>query len=208
MRSLSLTIRTACTALFAASLMGCAIVPERQLVDLRSVPPDMIILVGKIELHPPLAPGEQMLKTEQGEHLKDAFILYVGSQPIDVSAGVPEGFAGSFYTTLEQEFFITVRRDKTLYLPGGTFYTAYDPPARVESHDLSSPLQVDLRPEDEAVYIGTVQYFRDKDNALRSVSIRDDYTWAAAQFKERLGTEKTIRKALVMPVGCSTCAAP
>jgi len=191
--------RTAWPVLFAASLLGCAMLPERQIMDLRSVPPDMVILVGRIELHPPLEAGEQALNSGQGEYLKDTFILYCGNQPIDMSAGVPENFAGSFHTTLEQEFFITVPRGKTLYIPGGTYYTAYDPPARVESHDFSSPFQVDLRPVDEAVYIGTIQYFRDNAHVLRSVSVRDDYTWAAAQFKERLGSAKILRKALVGP---------
>jgi hypothetical protein len=34
---------------------------------------------------------------------------------------------------------------------------------------------------------------------LKEVMIRDDYQWADQQFKERFGTSKTLRKALLTP---------
>ena len=61
------------------------------------------------------------------------------------------------------------------------------------SHTFGSLFQVELRPDDDAVYIGTIQYFRDESNNLKSVSIRDDYEWADARFKERFGTARTLR---------------
>ena len=159
----------------------------------------MTVLVGKIELHPPLQPAEQRLSTQLGEDLKNAFVLYCGDRPRDFRTNKPAGFEGSFLVPLEKEFFIKVGKDRTAYIPGGSFYTVYEPPFQVELVTLASLFSVELRPDDEAVYVGTVQYFRDERNKLLSVTIRDDHQWADAEFKQRFGMDRTLRKALLTP---------
>jgi hypothetical protein len=195
------------TLLLAAALLSvCACVatgpgqPEPQVRDLMFVAPDKAILVGRIELHPPLQEGEQALKTSRGEELKNEFILYGGDRLRDFTKSKPSTFAGSFATVLEKEFFIKVEKGSTFFISGGTFYTEYDPPYHVTYHTLSSPLEVEVKPDDEAVYIGTIQYYRDENTNTKEVMIRDDYQWADSQFKELFGTSKTLRKALATPV--------
>jgi len=160
----------------------------------------MTVLVGKIELHPPIQPAEQHLSTGRGDDLKNAFVLYCGDHARDFKKNRPLGFEGSFLVTLEKEFFIKVGKDRTVYFPGGSFYTVYEPPFQVELVTLASLFSVELRPDDEAVYIGTIQFFRDERNKLLSVTIRDDHQWADAEFKERFGMDKTLRKSLLTPV--------
>ena len=111
----------------------------------------------------------------------------------------PGNFSGSFATTLEKDFFIKIDTGIILYVSGGTYYSASGIPNRIEPHTFSSLFQVELRPDDEAVYIGTVQYIRDESNKLTSVMIRDDYKGADIHFKERFGTDKSLRKALLTP---------
>jgi len=194
-----MVLRFACIALAFCSLFACATVPASQVTDLKEVPQEMTVLVGKIEMHPPLQPAEQHLSTDRGEELKNSFVLYCGDAAQDFKKNKPVGFEGSFLVTLEQEFFIKVNKDRTVYIPGGSFYTVYEPPFQVELVTLSSLFKVELRPDDEAVYIGTIQYYRDDRNELQSVTIRDDYQWADAEFKERFGMDKTLRKALLTP---------
>lgn len=158
-----------------------------------------MLLVGRIELNPPLRDSEQTLKTYRGEGLKGIFILYCGARLMDLKEGVPSDFSGAFDTMLEKEFFIKVGKDKTAYVSGGFFYTKYDPPSIAVSPVFNSPLRIPLKPDDEAVYIGTIQYVRDKNNHLTSVTVRDDYKQADAGFKERFGTFKSLRKALATP---------
>jgi hypothetical protein len=86
-----------------------------------------------------------------------------------------------------------------LVISSGTFSTASGSPLRIEAHAFNSRLQVELRPDDHAVYIGTIQYYRDGSNTLKSIMVRDDYRWAAGKFKERFGTFLAIRKAQAMP---------
>jgi hypothetical protein len=201
-KSMNMMLRIAVAAFGFLLPCACAVPPEPQIMSLMDVPPDKTVVVGRVELHPPLREEELTLKTERGEELKSAFILYCGDRLMDLKARIPASFSGSFATVLEKEFFIKTGKDMTLYVSGGTFYSVFDPPYRVLSHTFGSPFQVELRPDDEAVYIGTIQYYRDAANNLTSVMIRDDYQWADSQFKERFGTSKNLRKALLTPSTC------
>jgi hypothetical protein len=196
---MNVMLRIAVAAVGLLLPCACVVLPEPQITSLMDMPSDNTLVVGRIELHPPLAEGEQVLKTARGEELKSAFILYCGDRAKDFKGSIPASFSGSFATVLEKEFFIKTSKDMTLYVSGGTFYSVYDPPYRVLSHTFGSLFQVQLLPDDEAVYIGTIQYYRDSSNSLTSVMIRDDYQWADSQFKERFGTSKNLRKALLTP---------
>jgi hypothetical protein len=192
------------TGCFAALLLMCScvpreVLPEHQVTSLLFVAPGKTLIVGRIELHPPLQPGEQLLNEEQGAEHENEFILFCGDQLRDLREGKPDTYAGSFSTTFEKEFFVKIDRVKTLFISGGMFFTEYDPPSRRVSPVFSSPFQVTLKPNDEAVYIGTIQYYRDEHNAVRTVMVRDDYAWADSRYKERFGTSKSLRKALVTP---------
>ena len=196
------TLRTVVAAALLAVLCACAssgMRAERQTWDPVSVPRNKVLVVGKIEMHPPLSEDEQLLKGGRGGELRNAFVLFCGDQQRDLSARLPEDLSGGFDITLEKEFFITVDRDKPLAISGGIFYTAYDPPANVQYRTFSSPLMAMLKPGDEAVYIGTIQFYRDANNRLLSVTIRDDHQWADTRYKERFGTYSSLRKALAMP---------
>lgn len=173
---------------------------ERQAWNIAGVPGNKILVMGKIELHPPLSDEEQLLKGSRGEALRNAFVLFCGDQLKDLVTRMPDDLSGGFDITPEKEFLIMVDRDKPFFLAGGIFYTAYDPPANIKYQTFPSPLTAKFKQGDEAVYIGTIQYYRDAENRLTSVMIRDDFQWAETRLKERLSSFKTIRKALVAPV--------
>jgi hypothetical protein len=196
--------RSAGCGLALAVLFACAPAlrdrPEHQVRSLRYVTPGSVVIVGRIELHPALQPDEQVMVTDRDEELKNTFFLYVGDRIMDLNAAGPISVAGSFSIMLDKDFFIKLKRERTLYVSGGSFSTMPYAPSRAESHIFSSPFQIELRPNDEAVYIGTIQYFRDGSNKLTGMAIRDDYQSADSQYKARFGTSSTLRRALVMPV--------
>ena len=198
-KSVSMLLRFAVVLVVFPMLSCCAILPEPQITSLLDVPPDKTVIVGRIELHPPLSNEEQTSGTIHGLELKNGFVLFCGNSPRNLGAMRPDDYSGSFATTLDKDFFIKTDTGITLIISGGTFYTADAVPNRAVYHTFSSPFQVALRPDDNAVYIGTIQYYRDGENNLTSVMIRDDYDWADSQFKERFGTNKSLRKALLTP---------
>ena len=187
----------------ALLLSACMTLPEQQVRRFIDVPEQKAVLVGKVEIHPPLQPGEQVLKTSLGERFQNVFILYCGEQIRDFRSKRPDTFAGSYAVTPEQSFYLEVRKGTTLYLSGGTFYTIFDPPYRIEAHTYPSLYTVDVNADDEAIYIGTIQYYRDENNNLTMTAIRDDYQAADKEFKDRFTTSTTLRKALLAPVDFS-----
>ncbi len=188
------------TLIGACMLCACAAVtgPQPQVVRLTDVPPGKIVVVGRFELRPPLQEGEQISATG-GEDVRNAFFLYCGDRLRDLNAEKPETLSGSFSTEWDRDFFIKVGRSRSLFISGGFFFTASDQPGGADIHTMQQSFQVELRPDDEAVYIGTIQLFRSGADTVQSVTIRDDYQWADTQFKERFGTGRTLRKALVKP---------
>ena len=185
-------LMAACTAMTPS--------PQLQVDSLINVAPDKAVLVGRIELQPPLRDKEQVLKTSEGGELRNSFILYAGDRPRNFKVRPPDTFEDSFLTDLDREFFIKVDKGRTLYISGGLFYSVYDPPYRIESHVVSISFDVEILPDDEAVYIGTIQLVRDGNNDITSILIRDDYQWADDKYKARFGTRTSLRKALVAPI--------
>lgn len=67
-----------------------------------------------------------------------------------------------------------------------------------------APLQgtfaVAVRPEDKAVYIGTIRYHRDIFFGTEKVEIVDEYAEAQSEYRRKFGVGLVLRKALVQPV--------
>jgi hypothetical protein len=215
-------VLASCALLFACASGPAA--PRAIIPRLEDVPPQKIVVVGRVELHPPLQPGEQMIGKDFVEDIQGAFLLLSGnsivktaptptsneSEPAETAVTDEEADAvqddeapaedvALFTAMFEKEFFLTVDRDQPFFLHGGTFYTAYDPPTAVEPHTFEYSLRVDLKQSDEAVYIGTIQYFRDERNNLTRVAVRDDFQWAEKKFRERYGDGRALRKSLAVP---------
>ena len=195
-----LSYRGVAVAALACLLCACTAMPERPVTNPFAVPSDKILVVGKVELHPQLRPDEQSLRTSIGEDFRNVFILYCGAQVRDLRAKRPETFSGSFMLTLDQGFYLKVDRAPAFYVSGGLFYAVYDPPFAIETRVFSSVYKADLQPDDDAVYIGTIQYYRDESDKLTLVTVRDDYEWANGEFQDMFGSYRKLRKALLAPV--------
>ena len=183
-------------------LSSCASpMPERAIFDLKSVPPDRQIIMGKVEFHAPLGENEQILKSPAGEQFKGMILLHAGGSLRDFKQKRLTSFDGTFLVDPEKEFYVKIVKNPVFYLSGVSFYAVYDPPYAIETPAFLAPLKTDLRADDDAIYIGTIQYFRDENNKLKSVAVRDDFKWAEGVFHEKFGPNRTLRKALVLPVG-------
>ncbi len=62
---------------------------------------------------------------------------------------------------------------------------------------LPGGLQYALKPDDRAVYIGTLRYYRDDYNTITKVEIVNDYARAKRAFYAKFGTSFKLRA--VMP---------
>jgi hypothetical protein len=187
-----------------AALAGCGtLYTEPQgAKDLES---DSVILVGRIELVPPLKANEQDLKmgTFDPMDAKGALtgraVLYLS----DDSKAAGEKTMEAMNPLLEKTFFVKIPKDRRYMVYGSVLMyhrvTAVNQrQAVVDSNELMipAPVQFDIKPGDRAIYVGTWRLHRDEFNEVNKAQIIDQYASASAEFQKKFGTRLTLRKAL------------
>jgi hypothetical protein len=186
-------------ALLLALALGACAGPARERVDgWSSVGAGETLVVGRIELVPPLRKGEQKIEALNSGSFENLVYLLAD----DKNRALPDepktaDYDGRIEATLEQTFFVR-SSDHPFYILGGVLWLeigkgsnkAYFP----------GGLRVSLRSGDKAVYVGTVRYYRDEFWNFSKVTIVDDYDRANAEYRKKFGGKIALRKALVTPV--------
>ena len=188
-----------------AVLAGCGPQPEQPVTRLSDIGADSVVVVGRLELQPPLKPNEQQLKMgtfdpfNAADTLRDRGFLWFG-RAADTAAE-----KGDFVMNprLGELYFLRVPKN-TPYMLGGYIMAQYV--ARMTSPrtmtvddariEIPGGLRYDMRPGDRAIYVGTLVLHRDEFNEVIKAVIVDDYAPAAAAFKQRFGQGTELRKAL------------
>jgi hypothetical protein len=200
--------RTVCVAgLIFLSLLACAM-PAEQIKSFDELGSADVVVVGRIELHPPLQPGEQLLVASasslDARRQKDAFYLVISDHLINLgekkerTANTTAFGEDTALTYVQKNFFIKAVT-RPLYISGGFLYTAVTE-GRRELAPLQAALRVDIQPRDRAVYIGTIEFHRDEFFRVSKVIVRNDYARAAGEFKKKFGTKYKLTERLVFKV--------
>ena len=192
-----------------AILLLAACVPTSRIKpveNLAQVPASETLLVGRIELDPPLKPGEQKLSERYAEYDRLALVI-LDEEPRemdrlslgDLKQRINAPFGQHFFVSHPARPFYIVKSWVVMYAKIEVRSGNSSSPA-----DTTAPLQglfrVDVRPGDKAVYIGTIRYHRDEFFGTTKVVVRDDYASANAEFQRRFGSGVSLRKALAIPV--------
>jgi hypothetical protein len=188
-------------------LSACVPTSRIQAVEkLADVPAGDVVLVGRIELDPPLKPGEQKLSERYAEYERLALVI-VGEEPremdslglSDLKQRINAPFGQHFFVNHPAQPFYILKSWVVMYAKIEVRSGNSSSPA-----DTTAPLQgifrVDVRPGDKAVYIGTIRYHRDEFFGTTKVVVRDDYASAHAEFQRRFGNGLSLRKSLAAPV--------
>ncbi len=187
--------------LAAASLMllgACVGAARQQVGSLSELGGDETLVVGRIELVPPLQAGEQKIKASNSSQFENKmFVLTDERYRVLSKEPVMADYAGRIEATLGKTFFVR-SSSKPFFIVGGVVYLD------IGGRDLSRAyfpggLKVSIKPGDRAVYIGTVQYHRNEFFEVTKNLIVDDYERANAEFKKKFGTRDSLRKVLLTP---------
>ena len=189
-------------ALAALVLAGCVSVSE-DVTTLGEVGTDAVLVVGKIEIVPPIKPEEQSFKALDPFNTKRHFlgraILFMADKPkyqdrTDTALNPP----------LQQTYFVTLPRDKRFMVRGSvTMAFALRTVSRRQAVTdqtelmLPAPLALDIRPGDKAVYVGTLQLHRDEFHEVTRAEVRDEYAKAVAEYRAKFPGAPLPRKALL-----------
>jgi hypothetical protein len=188
--------RVATALLLTALLSACAGPPRLPLHKLSELKPGETIVVGRVELVPPLAADEQQLNAMGSGYLRNLFYLITSDKYHRLTAEPSDSdYSGRIEATLGKDF--TVRSsDKPFYIIAGSMTTDTGNNSGDKAY-FPGGLEVPIRPGDKAIYIGTLRYYRDEFMNVKKTVLVDDYARANAEFRKTYGARYSLRKALV-----------
>jgi hypothetical protein len=192
--------RRLAAALLLLGALGACVGPAREPVDsLSGLNGGETVVVGRIELVPPLRKNEQKLKGLGTGNFENKIILIADEQyrTLTDELGMAD-YAGRIEAILGKNFF--VRSDsKPFYILGGMLYLDLGGQEMNRAY-FPGGLKVSIKPGDKAVYVGTVRYHRNEFFEITKAAIIDDYDRANAEFKKKFGAKYPLRKALLTTV--------
>ena len=183
-------------ALLIAGMAGCA-VPRQPVENVAELGPDDVIVVGRVELNPPLEGNDQVLTGFNTDQLKGK--MYVITDENWREKHGPVGSGDEYFEAKVGEPFYIKSNHKSFFVLEGIIYTIMT--GRTwETVEVPGGLKVELHSNDKAVYIGTLRYSRNEYFDITKSQIIDDYDRANAAFKKKFGVKYNLRKALVTPI--------
>lgn len=186
----------AAALLLALALAACAPAPLAPVDSAQAIGGGETLLVGRVELVPPLRKGEQRLRGIGTGQFENRIFLLTDEReralPRDLAIA---DYAGRIEATLG-EFFFVRSRSAPLHILGGVLYLEVGGSGMSRAR-FPGGLKVALKPGDRAAYIGTLRYHRDEFFEITKVSIMDEYGAANAEFKKKFGSGVPLRKALM-----------
>jgi hypothetical protein len=183
-------------ALLGAAVAGCAPAPRAPLTSLDALSRDEIVLVGRVELVPPLRKGEQKIRGMVVGDFENRLYLMIDEKPRPLSRDPRVAdYAGRIEAPIGSTFFVR-SKGAPFYVNGGVLFLEIGG-SGMERVYFPGGLHVAVKPGDRAVYIGTLRYHRDEFFEITRVTVADDYREASAEFGTKFGSREVLRKALM-----------
>jgi hypothetical protein len=190
-------------ALAAVALAGCVSVSETNVENLAELGSDAVLVVGKIEIVPPIRPEEQSYKAldpfNSKRHFMGRAVMFMSDK-----REYQEYTGDALNPPLQETYFLKVPRTKRYMVKGSVtmafaLRTVSRRQAVTDQTELMfpAPLEFDIRPADRAVYVGTLRLHRDEFHEVTRAEVRDDYARAAAEYRAKFPGAPLPRKALL-----------
>jgi len=183
-------------AALVLALASCAPAPRAPLSSLNDLGRDEVMLVGRVDLVPPLQEHEQKIRGMVVGDFKNRIFLLADEKP----RPLPEeprlaDYAGRIEAPLGSTFFVR-SQGAPFYVLGGVLFIEIGGGGQQRVY-FPGGYHVALKPGDRAVYIGTLRYYRDEFFEIRRVAVADEYGEANVEFSRKFGGGQVLRKALM-----------
>jgi hypothetical protein len=182
-------------ALAALALAACP-ATRPPLTSIDSLSRDEVVLVGKVEMVPPLRKGEQKIRGMVGAKFENTIHLLMDEKlrPMPAEPRVAD-FSGRIEAPIGETFFVRSKAAPSYILGGVLFLEAGG--ASQQRIYFPGGFQVAAKPGDRAVYVGTLRYQRDEFFEIQRITVIDEYREAGAEFEAKFGKGTVLRKALM-----------
>ena len=191
-----------CHLLFSILLVGCTIPRAAPVVDSISKSSDSIVVIGKVELEPPLD-----VKNEQTTHkmligdgaILNKIVLSYGQQyqPIK-SGGYPNFKEWKNYikADLGKAFMVRLPRGKMFINGGMVILDARD----MGNLQFPGGFYLTTPQHASAIYIGTLRYTRNVFNSIKKIEILDEFSKTMTELQLTPTQVQNIQKGLLKRV--------
>lgn len=188
---------TALNLLLIGALSACAGPAREPVESLSELQGGDTIVVGRMELVPPLHKDEQRIKGLNSSAFENKIFVITDEQN-RVLTKEPEvaDYTGRIEATLGKNFFVR-SNSKPFFIIGGMMYLDLGGNEMNRAY-FPGGMKVSIKPGDKAVYIGTVQYHRNEFFEITKITINDDYESANTEFKKKFGARISLHKALLV----------
>jgi hypothetical protein len=190
MRGLVQALRMA--ALFALALATAGCGGRAQLDNAGELQTGEVLVVGRIEVVPPLFPHEQVLEAPLTGRFRGKVHTLVSDRLYDPEESTFSFYKNSTLVDIGREFYLRQPMSKILFYSGGVVVMRATNRGQ-DDMKLSGGLRYTVKPDDRAVYVGTVRYYRDDYNTITRVEVVDDYARVNQAFVARYGTRLKLR---------------
>jgi hypothetical protein len=183
----------------AILLAACAPAPRAPLTSLDALGREEIVVVGKVELVPPLRKGEQKIRGMVVGNFENRLYLMMDEKlrPLPEEPRIAD-YAGRIEALIGSTFFVRSKAAPS-YILGGVLFLEIGGSSQQKIY-FPGGFQVAARPGDRAVYVGTLRYQRDEFFEFTRITVVDEYREASAEFEAKFGKGQTLRKALLTRV--------
>jgi len=183
------------TALLCLLGISCMSAKRREVGAPSELRSGEVLLIGRIKLTPPIEKNEQTISGLY-PNWRGKVLLLLADEYRPIQSPVSNSdYRGRIEAPAEGEFSVAVPA-ASLVILGGVVPLTYVGQLHDEAF-LPGGCRVDLRPDDVAVYIGTIHYTRDEFWQIKDVEVEDDYDRVHADCLQRWGPDAPLRKALV-----------
>jgi hypothetical protein len=188
--------RTAAALLLAAALAGCAPAPRAPLESMQGLSGDEIVLVGRVELVPPLRKGEQKIRGVVGAEVENRILLLLDERPRELPQEPRVAdYAGRVEAPIGSTFFVRSSA-KPFYILGGVLFLEIGGSSMQRIY-FPGGMRVEPVAGERTAYIGTLRYHRDEFFEITRVTVVDDYVEARKEFAQRFGPGQRLSRALM-----------
>lgn len=189
-------------ALAVMSIVSCIPLASGKhlIANMDEASPGQAVIVGKVVLTPPLKPTDQDLNMMGTDVYQNRFFLITGDEWQELETPYKDDdFKGHVPAPLGKTFF-AMSDPKPFYILGGAVVVSIDTTMKKDMLCFPGGYKVDLRPDDGAIYIGTIHYYHDEFFHVTKVSVEDEYAEASSLYSGKFGGKAPLRKALLIPI--------
>ena len=157
-----------------------------------------LLVIGKIEVIPPIVPLEQ---STLAETYRNKVTLVFRDELKHLRQLSRYDRKGQVTVSLAEQFYVAVPDTMNYFL--GTTIPMRAQKQRGKSQPeivnakLPAAMYMVARRQDRAIYIGTIRYFRDEFFDIYNVEIVDEFKQARQEFEKKFGTNVPLKKSLL-----------